>query len=126
VKWLFAFLALARLTSSAVQTITIPCFLDSEAPSDIQVQWQAKPRGIMVSWQINTDQASGYRIYRMTVLDQGFGIEQVAGEVGPGENSYLDRHAHAKLAYVYLVVAVNACGESAFYDGVVCLPSLGH
>ncbi len=125
-QWFLSILAGAAVIATVreVRAGWIPCFLDSEAPSDIDAQWQAKPRGIVVSWTPNTDRASGYRVYRMTVLDQGFGAERLVGETSPQEFSFLDKHAHPKLSYRYRVVAFNACGESPFYDGNICRPAI--
>ena len=101
--WLATWLADRRRERQSVPPkVPVP-----NAPSDVL----AVPDDgfIIVVWQDNASDETGFRIYRKAFS----GAYGVLGEAGPDVGGYGDYSAEPGVLYTYYVVAFNAGGESA-------------
>lgn len=95
-------------TPSNEISVTTPAVLSIPiAPSGLTADRIAS-RTISLTWNDNSNNETGFRIYRRTL----FGSYSLVATIGAGVDSYTDRDLSRRTTYYYQVVAYNAAGES--------------
>ena len=83
------------------------------APSNVQAT--AQPGYVQVAWEDNSDDETGFAVYRASVegADGDAGDFTRLGEVGADTTQYRDSAAQVNQTYLYSVTALGREGESA-------------
>ena len=109
-----------RTPSSGSSYVTIPASAYVEAavangaapviPSNLIASAQAYNK-IGLTWTDNSDNESGFEIWRSTSVSSGYAI---VGTTGTGGSSFIDSTVAANTRYYYQVRAINLYGQSGF------------
>ena len=88
-------------------------FARLRAPTDVDAQ--AVPGGVLVTWTDASEGEDGQRVYRRAVSLGGASETEptVVGTTGPDEESFLDETGDEAVAYAYSVAAFKGGRESA-------------